>query len=124
MREFQQRRIWRRLMYSKLSIFLLFIVFLFFVFSIIGVYSKSREAIRKNDEVSTEFNELKAKKEYFEAEVRRLNTNAGVEEELRNKFQIAKPGEKVLVIVDDSKNNKEETNSTKSLNWFWRIFGW
>lgn len=124
MREFQQRRIWRRLMYSKLSIFLLLIIFLFFVFSVIGVYRKSREATRKNDEVESELNELKAKKDYFEAEVGRLNTNAGVEEELRDKFQIAKPGERVIIIVDDNKDNKEGSSSEKDSNWFWRIFSW
>lgn len=123
MREFQQRRILRSWLYSKLSIFLLIVVLIFFIFSIIGIYRKSREATRKNGEVSKELNELKAKKDYIEEEVERLKTNAGVEEELRDKFQIAKPGERVIIIVDDPKDKSEASDVKDSSNWFWRIFG-
>ena len=123
MREFQQRKMFRSLMYSKLAIFLLLVVFLFFIFSIIGVYGKNRKATGKNNEVESELNELRKKKDYFESEIDRLNTNAGAEEELRDKFQIAKPGERVLIIVDDDKDGKGESSQEKSPNWFWRIFG-
>lgn len=114
---------WRRLFYSKFSILLLFIVFISIVFSTVGVYRKSREAAQKNDEVKSKLDKLRAKKDYFDSEVARLKTNAGIEEELRDKFQIAKPGEEVLIIVDDARNNNEETNPVKSKSWFWGIFG-
>ncbi|MCR4283724.1 MAG: septum formation initiator family protein [Parcubacteria group bacterium] len=123
MREFQQRRILRRLMYSNVSIFFLLVIFIFFIFSIADVYNKSREAIKKNEEVSSELNDIKSKKDYFEAEIDRLNTNAGIEDELRDKFQIAKPGERVIIIVDDKKDDSEDATPRKSLNWFWNIFG-
>lgn len=113
----------RRLMYSNVSIFFLLVIFIFFIFSIAGVYNKSKEAIKKNEEVSSELNDTKLKKDYFEAEIDRLNTNAGIEDELRDKFQIAKPGERVIIIVDDTKDNNEEGSVKKSSNWFWRIFG-
>jgi len=123
MREFQQRRIFRRLMYSKISIFFLSIIFIFFAFSVAGVYRKSKEASQKNNEVKSELNELKAKKDYLENEINRLNTNIGVEEELRDKFQVAKPGEKVIIILDDNKVDTGEAKSKNSDNWFWRLLG-
>ena len=124
MREFQQRRIFRHFIYSKFSIFLLFIVFIFFVFSTAGVYEKKMEATRKNSDVEKELNDLKAKKDYLEAQVNRLNTDAGVEEELRDKFQIAKPGEKVLIIVNDNdKNTANEPTTGDNKSWFRSVFG-
>jgi len=122
MKEFQQRKILRRLIYSKLSILFLFIIFIFLVFSTAGVYKKSREAIRKNNEVVNELNELNTRKLYFEEEIRRLNTNTGIEEEFRDKFQITKPGERVLIIVDDPKDKSEVDDVKDDSNWFWQIF--
>ena len=124
MREFQQRRIFRHFIYSKFSIFLLFIVFIFFVFSTAGVYEKKMEAARKNSDVEKGLNDLKAKKDYLEAQVNRLNTDAGAEEELRDKFQIAKPGEKVLIIVNDNdKNTAKEPATGDNKSWFRSVFG-
>lgn len=125
MREFQQQRILRHLIYSKFSIFLLFAVFLFFAFSTIGIYKKKREAAQKNNDVEKELNDLMAKKDYLEAKVNRLDTGTGVEEELRDKFQIAMPGEEVLIIVDESGKgaDKESAIETEDKSWFFRLFG-
>ena len=46
-----------------------------------------------------------------------LKTETGIEEEIRNKFSVAKPGEKLLVIIDDkTPTTSADTNSEKG---FW-----
>ena len=52
--------------------------------------------------VLEEINELSARKDKLEANINRLNTEAGIEEELRRKFQIKKPGEEFIVIIEDN----------------------
>lgn len=56
---------------------------------------------------------LKNKQAGLEKEIARLETDRGVEEELRRRFQVVRPGEQVLVIVDKD-NNKAPVAVAKS----------
>ncbi len=53
-----------------------------------------------NKIIEEEIKELNLKKDDLETRVTRLQTSVGKEEELRKKFQIKKPGEEMLVIVE------------------------
>lgn len=55
-----------------------------------------------NKTVEDEIKDMNLKKNNLEANIERLKTSVGQEEELRKKFQIKKPGEEVLVIVDQA----------------------
>ncbi len=63
----------------------------------------------KNEEVQNDINDLTDKKQSLESEISRLNNPAGVEKELREKFQLKKPGEDFVVIVDE---NSPEASAT------------
>ncbi len=85
------------------------------IISTIKMYFKSRKAVLKNDIVKTETIELEIRKNELEKEVVRLRTESGIEKEIRKKFNVAKPGEEVLVIVDKiSKGNKIDSDKKKS----------
>ena len=55
----------------------------------------------KNEEVTREMEELLRKKEGLESNINRLKVPEGIEKELREKFQLKKPGEEFVVIVDE-----------------------
>jgi len=111
MREFQEKRKLRKIIFSKITLILLLFVLLFLVFSTIKVYLKSREALYKNKKIKEELTQLNQRKSEKEKEIGRLETESGIEEEIREKFDVLKPGEKVVVIVEkkqeDDKINQE-----------------
>ena len=102
-----KRSIISRIIYSKFSI-LLFLAILFFAgrstWQAYGIYKESREA-KENTENSIKV--LEEKKKNLEEKVFLFNTERGVEEEIRKKFQVAKDGEEIVIIVD--RKNERET---------------
>ena len=51
-----------------------------------------------------------------------LETDEGVESELRKKYRVVKPGEEVVLIVDDTPRNTPTTTQTIRKAWYTRFF--
>lgn len=102
MREFEQKKIRRKILYSPITLILLFLAIILLFNSVYKVYKKevlSRENLQKTE---IESRELQDKINRLQASVNFLQTDEGVEAELRSKFRAVKDGESVTVIVDDS----------------------
>ncbi len=102
MREFQQKRNTRRKIYSKTTA-----VILFFLIILVGrgtwnIYQKYQESSQNADRVSVELAKLQGRQADLQKSLSHLDTDEGVEEEIRQKFQVSKDGEKVFVIVDST----------------------
>ncbi len=71
---------------------------------------------------------LEARKQALEEQVEYLSSERGIEAEMRRQFDVALPGEKVVVIVEDESNEPEimplstSTKQLKEKSWyqFWR----
>ena len=113
MREYQERRKVRKIIYSKWGFIFLFIVLIILVFSTSKIYVKSRNAALINEEISAALIELKNRELELESEVKRLQSESGIEREIRKRFNVGKPGEKVVIIVDkDEESNKIRQEKT------------
>lgn len=88
----------RRFFGSKVAFVLLLVLFLVFAQAAIGMYSKAREAREKRDLAKSELVRLEARETALQAEISRLSSERGVEGELRDRFFVAKEGEKVVVV--------------------------
>lgn len=117
MREFQEKRRVRKILYSPGVLAALLIMFILISVSTVKVYLKSRLAVSKNEKVEQKIEELRKRKSELEKEIKRLQSNFGAEEEIRKKFNVMKPGEKVIVIVD--KSEKIDFNEKKPAG-FWK----
>ena len=118
MREYQEKRKIRKIIYSKWGFIFLFIVL---AFSTSKIYVKSKNAALMNGEISAALIELENKELELESEVKRLQSESGIEGEIRKKFNIGKPEEKVIIIVDkDGENNK--INQEKTEGFFLKIW--
>lgn len=124
MREFQEKRKLRRFLYSKKTLFLLFFVLAFLVFSTVKVYLKTRSALSKSEETEKELTELKKRKAELEKDVERLQTESGVEEEVRQKLDVQKPGEKVAVIIEKNQENDKMNSEEGRGNFFSKFWQW
>lgn len=104
MREFQERKemkrkIHRRI-YSKTTLFILLCVLILTARGVINVYSKERESRRDLERVKLQRVQLSARAASVRESGDRLKTPDGIETEIRSKFDVAKEGEGVIVIVD------------------------
>jgi len=108
MREFQKKRKIRRALFSPFTLSALALALAFLLASAAGVYRKSKMASLKSSEVRTKIERLKERKAELEKELSRLRSGFGREEELRKKFNLRKPGERVLIIADKGGKPKEK----------------
>ena len=108
----------RRIMYSKLVL-----IGLFFLLLVIGkatytLYLKQQKGAEILNRTRVELVTVEEHQTTLRAKMDRLSTELGVEEEIREKFDLAKPGENVIVMVD-----KEATVTApiEEKSW-WRSF--
>lgn len=97
------------------------IVFIFY--STIGVYRKSRNNLTQNKEEENKLAALEKRNAELKNKIMRMESESGKEEEIRKKFNVAKPGEKILVIVDKKPKDVRMENTEKKsgiLSRFWQ----
>jgi len=123
MQEFQEKRKLRKIIFSRKVLVLLAFVLTFLIFSTAKVYIKSRNAVSKNEEIKKEVANLEQRKSDLQKEISRLQSESGAEEEVRKKFNVQKPGENALVIVEKN-NENDKINQGESSGFFTKIWQW
>jgi len=113
--DFQQKRQFNKIIYSKLSFVVLFILIIFLIRPTYYIYKKSRLSFDNYTVVKKDYENLKTRKDMLESEIDRLKTDSGMEEEIRGKFNVSKPGETVVVII----NNSTSTDANDQNKSFW-----
>lgn len=89
-----------RKLYSKPVIIILFVLIILFAKGTWSIYQKESESRKNANLVKAELSELIQRKEALERQSAKLSTLEGREEVIREKYQVSKEGEKVLVIVE------------------------
>ena len=101
--DYHEKRKIRSWVYSKFSIGVLFALSVWMSIAVYERFSVEREMAHKRAEVVAELGALKERAAVLESKVESLHNERGLEEELRRRFDVAKEGEQVVIIVDDSK---------------------
>jgi cell division protein FtsB len=99
---------------QKVIFSLPFLVFLVAVVILVAVsawnmYQTQQQAQETVNRLETQKAELLEREDTVASEALDLSTERGIEEEIREKFSVAKEGERVIVLVDD-----EEANATST----------
>lgn len=115
---FQERKKFRQILYSKASIFLLFVVFLVVLHGVWKIHEKASIARAESEEAIRILTETQAHSDELKKSLDKLKTDHGFEEEVRQKFAVARPGEEVVVVVDES-DKKSENGEGPSTGSFW-----
>lgn len=123
MRKFEEKREKRNLAYSKPVVILLFLILVvlaratWYGYQGFMLSKKNREVARlEKEELETRIFEL-------ENDIKKLETDRGLEGEIRGKFGVAKEGEGVIMLVDSSETSTDEVKEGKGfwgtiMNWF------
>lgn len=84
-----------------------------------NVYQKYGEAQGNEETVLNELMKLQERESDLSADVERLNTERGVEEELRKRFGVAKKGEEVMIIVEPVVSDEGSIDDGDQKEGFW-----
>ncbi len=112
--------------HSPLFLGVLFVILVLFSYNIIDLVAKERETSAKRDRVLDHIETLRQREKSLTDSLDRINTEEGIEEVIREKYQVVKPGEKEVIIVDEQKSD-EGMDQTDRTHGFWgfvkKIFG-
>lgn len=107
--------------HSPIALGLLFIVLVFFGYNIIDLIKKERETSVKKELILEQIDSLNKKTNSLSASIFRLNTEEGKEEVIREKYQVAKPNEKMVTIIEEENKNSNLLIENAKSHGFW---GW
>jgi cell division protein FtsB len=109
----------RRFFGSGIAFAVVLLLFVVFVHAAFSMYLNAKEAQDKRDLARAELKRLEARESDLETEVAKLSSDRGVEEELRNRYFIAKEGERVAVVNVDRPNDGVEPRKIEKRG-FWK----
>jgi cell division protein FtsB len=118
MSEFNKKNEKYSFWHSPLMLFVLFLILIIFSYNLIGLFIKERETARNRVSELNKINDLKQRKDALSSDINNLKTDKGIEEIVRDKFQVVKPGEQMVVIVDGESADSVNSTSEKSTG-FW-----
>ncbi len=120
MRNFQEKGAFKNIIQSWPVLIFLGILLIFFVFSIFRFMIKMGETTKNRKLAEIKVLELQENKEQLSNDIIGLKTEKGLEENIREKFGLAKEGEDLIIVVD-SKEILDLDNEIKK-NWLTSLF--
>jgi cell division protein FtsB len=112
MLQFYEKRSWRVILKSWWFVGVLGAACLFLLFVVYDRYTIERDMAQRRDEAETKLRALEARKTAIEDKVEYLGSERGIEAEMRRNFDVAQPGEQVVIILDP----KDETSHIEPLS--------
>ncbi len=110
-----RQKLWQRIVLSWFTIILLFISCILLARSLWDIYQKNRQSNTRADTARAQLDKLIERRDLLDKNLQRIKSSAGVEAELRSKFDVAKDGENLLVIID--KEMKQSVTPTPAPWW-------
>jgi len=118
MREFQERNTVKKRIYSKTAICILVIILILVAHGVYNVYEKEQESKAAVELTEKQQADTESRYNNIQQGNEELQSQAGVEAEIRSKFDVVKPGEGVIVVVDKNPTSIQE-NKQSVLKQFW-----
>ncbi len=114
----------RRLLRSRIVLFVLALFCVWFALRIVRLIDKANETAVNLRRAESEHQALEKQKENLENSINTLSTDEGTEAALRQKYSVVHEGEELTIIVDPDKESQEAAATEAVESGFWgRIFG-
>src|SRR5690606_12201040 len=118
---FAQRRKQQPFRYNIVSLLVLLGLVLLFAHLSYNMAQRLREVSGKRNAAAAELAEITEMSNGLQQELKALQTEAGQEAEIRERYSVAKPNEGVIVIVDSQEQETIPEESAEEKKW-WDIF--
>ena len=115
MLDFQQKWKVKSFLYSRPVRIVLICVVLYSFFSTFRVYQKKVESEREVEKTEQQLLSLSEKERTLDTSIANLETPEGLEAEIRQKYSVAKGGEDMAIIIDDSSTTASHSISSLTL---------
>ncbi len=123
MREFEHKRKVRKIASSPFVLVPLAIILFFLVRGVWNTYRRDRESVELLQVSEERLIRLKGRETQLSAATVKLSTESGIEEEIRDRLQMAKDGEREIVIVDNGDTSRSVASSSPTfLQKIWNFF--
>ena len=121
MAELQKNRDSKNIWHSPLVLFVLLCIVLVFSYNMIGLIKKAHQTAKEKNVVLQQINDLNQRQTSLQTNINQLQNDAGVEQTIRNKYELVKPGEQMVVIVDPTtSNSSNQSEASKPISfWSW-----
>ena len=119
MKELQRKQKIRRLMYSYPSLLLLIVVTFFLVKGALNVTNKAWESSIRAKDLEGKVAALILREKELNEGISRLKTQEGINEEIKERFNVTQEGEQVAVIVD---RRSASSSADSGLPWYKRFW--
>lgn len=100
-----EKRKMRSILYSPWAVAILFVLVFVSVRAAWGMYRTYGEASLKRDEAERSLAAVVERTHQLEKETARLSSERGLEEEIRNRYMVARENEKVIIVTDAPKDD-------------------
>ncbi len=117
MRELREKQQMKRRLYSWPSLILLAFITFFFIRGTYIVFLKKAESADYVKSLSQKSEDLNKKELDLSANIASLETESGLEKEVKAKYNVAKEGEHVVILVDQ---NSSATDTTPEKSPWWK----
>lgn len=122
MRSLEEKRALRRFIYSRLTIIVLLLVLLLLGRSVWKAWQRYEQAKSDRDASARNYEELEEREAKLAERLLLAESERGEEEQLREKYGAARPGEQVIIIVD---NDTATSTPARSRSGFWTwLWSW
>ena len=122
MLDFQQKRKLRSRLYNRPVLYILGIVVILAIHSTWDIYQKQLQSERLLTLSKEQAQALNAREAELKAQIANLQTQEGMEAEIRSKFNVAKSGENVAIVLDSSTTDSTTTQSISFWQKIWNFF--
>ena len=119
MRELQNRQKMKRRIYSIPALLVLLAITIGIVRGAYALMQKERQSARDAEALDRQVSELASRETELKADIDKLHTEGGIEEEIKAKYNVARPGERVAIIID---RPGEATTTAEEEPWYVRFW--
>jgi cell division protein FtsB len=120
MRELEARQKFKRRLYSMPALAVLLVLSVMLVRGAYSMLITERQSAKEADLLALEVAALREREGVLSYAIDRLSTEEGIEEEIKSKYNVARQGEYVAVIVD--KPQKEALPEAPAKPWWSRVW--
>ncbi len=116
------KRNYRRILFSWTSLILAIVFSIIGIRGIIDMYSKESRSRERLISAENEHKEFEERYSSLNSAVKFLETDEGVEAELRRKYRAIKEGEQAVFILKDTTLNTSTSTDIQNRSWYTRLF--
>ena len=94
------------------------LVVVIFSYKMVDLIKRENETAKKKALILEEISNLQKRENDLTKNIEELKTEQGTEKAIRDKYQVVKPGEKMIIIVDEDPS-KLQSDEFKNKSGFW-----